>query len=130
MVGLNHSSLHAHHSSCEKKTEAKSCHQHDGFEDIHHQNHFHVGVFHFLGHLFENIGHQDDLGCNHVAPVQNVSTKKVLDTNSDITFWFKKNDANNSVVGALSLSDPPFYRSFLQTSKRSSTPLRGPPSLL
>lgn len=130
MVGLNHSSLHAHHSSCDKPTEGKSCHEHLGFEDVHHSNHFHIGVFHFLGHLFESIGHQDDLGCNHVAPAQNIPTKKVIDSNSDITFCFKHNDISTSIVDPISLSDPPFYRSFSQISKRSSTPLRGPPSLL
>lgn len=130
MVGLNHSSLHAHHSACDKKTDANSCHQHDGFEDVHHDNHFHIGVFHFLGHLFENIGHQDDLGCDHIAPSLNILVKKVLDTNSDVHLWCNKNDTNYSTVDPLSLSDPPFYRLFSQKSKQLATPLRGPPSHL
>lgn len=128
MVGLNHSSLHAHHSSCDKKTDAKSCHDHEGFDDKHHSNHFHIGVFHFLGHLFENIGHQDDLGCDHIAPAQNIATKKVVDTNSSINFWFNQCTSNYLIVDPLSLSDPPFHGAFSLISKQPATPLRGPPS--
>jgi len=130
MVGLNHSSLHAHHSSCEKKTEDKTCHEHQGFTNIHHDNHFHIGVFHFLGHLFEIIGHQDDLGCNHLAPTQNIPSKKAFDTNNDINFWFNQNGSSHLIATIFSSSEPPFTPSFSQTSKRTTTLLRGPPSLL
>jgi len=130
MVGLNHSSLHAHHSSCDKTTTTKSHHHHEGFEDIHHHHHFHIGVFHFLGHLFESIGHQDDLGCDHIAPAQNIAPKKVVDTNSAINFWFNQNDAYHLTVDSLSLSDPPFYKSFSHIWYQFATPLRGPPALL
>ncbi len=130
MVGLNHSSVHAHQSSCDKKTAAKSCHDHQGYEDVHHDNHFHIGVFHFLGHLFEDIGHQDDLGCNHVAPAHKLAAKKVLDSNKDITFGFNPTDNKILIPDASSLSSPPFYGALSQLSTHLAPPLRGPPTLL
>jgi hypothetical protein len=40
---------------------------HHGQQAGHHEHHFHVGIFHFLGHLFENFNHGDESGHTYLS---------------------------------------------------------------
>jgi len=105
-------------------------HQHENYTDIHHQHHFHVGIFHFLGHLFEFINHTDDLADDHLLLVQKSSSKKVVVHNNTVNPYMLGQHLLVFEVDAESLPDPPYYLFLLKKLKLPSTPLRAPPSLV
>ena len=104
-------------------------HQHDDYTNKHHEHHFHVGIFHFLGHLFESISHVSDNADEHLVVIQNTSTKKASDSKTSICKYFLESNLVLIKVGAESLPDPPYYQiPYLQKLTRSTSPLRAPPS--
>ncbi|MFT4971911.1 MAG: hypothetical protein ACI9XO_004328 [Paraglaciecola sp.] len=103
-------------------------HQHENFKEVHHKYHFHLGIFHILGHLFEKIVHQDFDNEQNIACFTPTSFfNKAVQNSSTVNFYFQIDKDRVFVVGAESLPDPPFYLSFLQKFKRPNTPLRAPP---
>ena len=132
LLVVGHQSIfHTHDSGFDSDTTPKHSHQHEDFKDVHHEHHFHIGIFHFLGHLFETINHASDNADNHLVVLQNTSTKKITDNKNPIG---KVNSIINLVfieVDAESLPDPPNYHSpFLQKLTRSTSPLRAPPAVV
>ena len=104
-------------------------HQHEDYADKHHEHHFHIGIFHFLGHLFESISLVDGNADDHYV----VTQKLLFKSKSELKKYFNRllillNPLNKD-VRAGSLADPPFYRtSYLQKLIYSSSPLRAPPN--
>ena len=85
----------SHSHKTEVDTSNHASHQHEEFEDIHHEHTFHIGIIHLLGHLYENINHSNDHSDNHLVLVQKSSTKKVVDYNKTTNFF---TGGNNFIV--------------------------------
>ena len=120
---------HSHESEIGASNYAS--HQHEDFEDIHHEHSFHVGIFHLLGHLYENINHSNDHSDNHLVLEQKSSTKKIIDYSKTNNFFLVGINTMVFDVDSESLTDPPpYYLFLLQRIKQPSTPLRGPPSFV
>lgn len=130
LVVLHQIVSHTHASEFDGNSVPKSSHTHNDFKDVHHEHHFHVGVFHFLGHLFETISHTDDFADDHLLVVQKSSTKKVNDPNSPINTYIYGEPILVFEVDAESLPAPPYYLPFLQKLQLPTSPLRGPPFLV
>jgi hypothetical protein len=107
-------------------------HQHEDFEEVHHEHHFHVGIFHFFGHLFEQIIHQEDNDEQKIALLISASSaKKVIQQKSIVSYYYPIDNDRILVVDAESLPDPPPYHLFLlHRLKQPNTPLRAPPVLV
>lgn len=130
MVVLHHSVTHSHNAAFNNAPNSVS-HQHEDFKEIHHEHHFHIGIFHLLGHLFENINHSNDHSEDHLVVAEKTSTKKVIDYNKTINFLTNRNNMLVFSVDAESLPAPPSYHLFLlHRLKQPNTPLRGPPSFV
>ncbi|MFT5386053.1 MAG: hypothetical protein ACI81W_003465 [Saprospiraceae bacterium] len=109
---------------------SKPLHQHENFKDVHHEHQFHVGIFHFFEHFFENLNYTDDLADDHLLVVQKSSTKKAVDHNRSISPYNNGQHLLVFEVDAESLPDPPYLQSLLQKFNRPNTPLRAPPSFV
>ena len=105
-----------------------SSHEHDGFNQIHHKHEFHVGIFHFIEHLFENVEHIDHQSHDHIA-FQNLVTTQKINSNPDFTGLFP-------TIPGIGIRDS--KKSKDQDHLRSqnyyldlvpSIPVRGPPGL-
>ncbi len=130
LVVLHHSVSHSHASEFFGTPVSETSHKHEDFKDVHHEHQFHIGVFHFLGHLFENINHTDDHADDHLLVIQKSSTKKAVDHNNSVNTYIYRQDELVFEVDAESLPDPPYHLSLLQKLKLPSTPLRAPPSFV
>ena len=120
-----HQSIAHNHTS---DADSNATHQHNKYSDIHHEHHFHVGIFHFLGHLFENISHVSNTADDYLVIIQNTSTKKVTDHKTPISTFYNLSKLVMLEVDAESLPAPPYYQiSYLQKLTRSSLSLRAPP---
>ena len=130
LVVLHHSISHSHTSEFGGDVIAESTHKHDDNNNVHHEHHFHVGVFHFLGHLFENINHSNDFVDEFLVVAQKSTTNIVAHNSNTTNIFIVGNQVAEIKVGAESLPDPPYTLSVLQKLILSSTPLRAPPSLV
>lgn len=131
LVVLHHSVSHSHVSEFSKIPIPKPLHQHENFKDVHHEHQFHVGIFHFLGHLFESISFTSNNTDDHLAVIQNTFIKKVTDHRTPLDKYFNESNLVLIEVDAESLPDPPYYQiSYLQKLTRFTSPLRAPPSFV
>ena len=130
LVVLHQSVSHNHSSEIANSKTSQTTHQHEDFKVVHHEHHFHVGIFHFLGHLFENTSHQNDLEDEHLVFFQKTVAKKVFDYNKSFHFYATLDNLIVFSVDAESLPDPPYHVSLLQRFKQPNTPLRAPPALV
>lgn len=130
LVVLHHSVTHSHAFEFVGTPVSEASHQHGDFKDVHHAHQFHLGIFHFLGHLFENINHTDDHADDHLLVVQKSSVKKVVDHNSSVNPYIHGQYLLVYEVDAESLPDPPYHLFLLQKLKQPNTPLRAPPSFV
>ncbi len=130
LVVVDHSVIHVHGKTLDSFTGSSSTHQHEDFHTVHHDHHFHIGIFHFLGHLFESINHAHDLADKYLVVFQKAGTKKVVVSNPSIVAFFEKNDWILYEVDAESLPAPPYHVSLLQKLKLPGTPLRAPPAFV
>ena len=108
-------------------------HKHESFEDNHHAHQFHIGIFHFFGHLFGTFVHQDDLEQNSPVTAQNsqeVTVKKITEVALTNSFCYFFNEKVVIAIDAESLTDPPYHHHYLQSLLQISTPLRAPPTLV
>lgn len=122
--------MHSHQADANKYPHLGS-HQHEDFNDIHHEYRFHVGIFHLLGHLFEGINHSNDFAEEHLLLAENTANKKVVDHNKTINFFLGKGINIVFSVDAESLPSPPPYLIFISHRlKQPNTPLRAPPALV
>ena len=127
LVVFHQSVPHAHFLEEEILPKAKTSHHHDDFQEVHHEHRFHVGIFHFVGHLFENLNHLDSHADEHVIISHKTSTEKTIVLNNTTYFYCYGNSFISLRVDAESLPDPPYYLTILQKSIPDNTPLRGPP---
>ena len=102
-----HQSIAHNHTS---DADSNATHQHNKYSDIHHEHHFHVGIFHFLGHLFESISHVSNNADDHLVVIQNTTNKKTSDYKTPISIYFIENILVVFEVDAESLPDPPYYQ--------------------
>ena len=77
LVVLHHSVTHSHAFEFVGTPVSEASHQHGDFKDVHHAHQFHLGIFHFLGHLFENINHTDDHAAYFADTMPRVSEQTV-----------------------------------------------------
>ena len=106
----------------------KGSHQHEAFEGIHHKHHFHIGIFHILGHLLEKINHASDLANDYLIFASSDSKKHIVTYKKSFQQYLDWNNLILIEVDAESLPDPPYYcLPYLQQLKHSNTLLRAPP---
>lgn len=132
LLVVGHQSIfHTHDSGFASDASPKHSHQHEDFKDVHHEHHFHVGIFHFLGHLFETINHANDNADNHLVVIQSTITKKAPEHKNLTSTFYNTGNLLIIAIDAESLPDPPYYQvPFLQELNRATSPLRAPPSLV
>ncbi len=129
LVAVNCSFSHEHLALFDEACEAT--HNHDEFESIHHEHHFHVGIFHFLGHLFEELRHveNDNFGDDHlistpINPIQNSFAQ-----NQNTTYLYTWREIIIAERKIKPLPEPPdFANHFLDDFINTDTPLRAPPT--
>jgi hypothetical protein len=129
-VVINHSVPQSHPSELDGTPKEKFTHKHEDFQEVHHDHHFHVGIFHFLGHLFENINHSNDHVDKHSIVVQKTSVKKFVANSHVFNAYFNGITFEVIVVDTESLPDPPYFLKLLQKLKLRGTSLRAPPTLV
>ncbi|MCG8329995.1 MAG: hypothetical protein MI974_20025 [Chitinophagales bacterium] len=105
-------------------------HQHEGFAENHHDSHFHIGIFHFLGHLVDSTHHEDDLADKHFHTVITTTIKKVVDLKSTSFISFDNIKLALASKGVKSLRAPPYLPGLKQALIFSNAPLRAPPALV
>ena len=108
-----------------------SSHQHEEFSAIHHEHHFHVGIFHFLTHLIEAI---------QVIDVPSIDQPFVANENYELNIKSKKQIWRSDFLLSQGIEDThtiyfrkiDFNRNFNLTLKicYSHPPFRGPPTRL
>lgn len=130
LVVLHHSVSHNHSSEIAESKVPETSHHHEGFKIVHHEHQFHVGVFHFFGHLFEKINHSNDFADEYLMVSQKTHPKKDVRHNKLAIVFFNLSSLVVFSVDAESLPDPPHHLSLLQRFKQPNTPLRAPPSLV
>jgi hypothetical protein len=130
MVVLHHCTSHSHTLGYVGSSDSVSSHKHEDFKDVHHQHDFHVGIFHFLGHLFEGIDHSNDIPDEHFIVGQKTITKEVIDHSKPKNPYYFGNKLLVVEVDAESLPDPPYHLSLLPKLKLPGNPLRAPPILV
>lgn len=106
----------------------KHFHAHESFEHVHHDHTFHIGVFHFLGHVVEIILSLEKTNDSHVA----VSSSPVHEEKFVPDMF---SDALNSGIGPFCfqafgvLANPPPDDWLIPYNLQCPfSPLRGPPS--
>ena len=131
LVVLHHSVNYSHTTELGDTPQSKTSHQHDNFKEVHHEHHFHVGIFHFLEHLFEAVNYSNDLADEHLVVVQKTSNKKVVAHNKISNFYAGETFLFVFSDNAEYLPDLPSYHLFLlHRLKQPNTPLRAPPALV
>ena len=132
LLVIAHQSIsHTHTFAFDGDVTPKHSHQHEDFKGIHHKHHFHIGIFHFFGHLFESISQTSDNADEHLVFIQNTSQKKVLYNLPIVGKYYDVSYLQVIKVDAESLPDPPYYHiPYLQNLTRSTSPLRAPPFLV
>lgn len=112
-------------------TQSAISHQHGDFQDQHHEHQFHVGIFHFLGHLLEKINQEDNPNEEHLYAFQERTTQKAIELRTAVHPFIEIDRHLVCEVDAYSLSDPPPYHLlFLRKLTRLNTPLRAPPAIV
>ena len=110
-------------------SKSQPLHQHEDFDEVHHDHHFHIGVLHLLGHLVEFICQADNVVDEHFIGVNNSTTHKTTLYSQDVDHPVHKLDWPICKVDSESLPDPPRY---LQSTSPQflyrSTPSRAPPA--
>jgi len=130
LVVLHHCFAHTHLVDFEKLFGGDHSHQHTHIDSDHHVHTGQVSLFHFLGHLFEQVSHQDDYGEDQLIIARAVSVKEAISFAFSVDFHFsifKKNIEEDEKT------DPPDPFVFIEISPELQPPgilLRGPPSLV
>ena len=127
LVAIQSSVSHAHNSDT-SESPVSIPHQHDGFTVNHHDYHFHIGIFHFFGHILEKVNHSDNIPDEYVIVSQDTPTKIDIEKGIVDLALIDQHSLYAYNPDVESLSDPPFLLFQLQRYKHPDTPLRGPPS--
>ena len=106
-------------------------HTHDSFDDEHHEHQFHIGIFHFLGHIMEHLANNtcDFEDYNNSICLQEIE----LSAENNSEFDTSINLVNDSKRGCKEAHDhPPPDRIYLLSSAQYgvNNPLRAPPTKL
>jgi hypothetical protein len=112
-------------------SKSKVSHKHDHFKDAHHDHHFHIGIFHFLGHLFESINQSDNPSDEHLVFIEKTRTKDDINSKSSTDCFYLWHHAIVNQRDVQSKSDPPIFHQFLlHRLIQPNSYLRGPPTLV
>lgn len=133
LIVLHYSASHSHTTEATTPSSwTTHHHQHEASSSVHHDHQFHGGLFHFLGHLFENVHHSSDLADTHLVVSQKKTSPKKFDNdNQPVDLYTLKSSIQKDRVDSESLSDPPPCQFFLSPRLiRPNTPLRAPPALV
>jgi hypothetical protein len=130
LVAFNCSFSHDHLALFDESCEVSHCHEVS--EKVFLAQDFHIGIFHYLGHLFEELRHidNDDFGNDHLVISSDFQSKNNLDLNRTIDFHFGSNNIIVTRVDSESLSSSPNAPSPTQRLLRSAIPSRAPPALV
>ncbi len=101
-------------------------HAHHGFEEHHHDHQFHIGVFHFLGHLLENISHYDYLETTYLLFSQETVDHQRIGDSSNINSYIAEQNIDVYLISC-SAPNSAFAPFLLYQSKKLNNPLRAPP---
>jgi hypothetical protein len=132
LVVLHRGVVHQHSSDFSDNLPFDLSHQHSGFGEDHHDHKFHIGIFHFLGHLFDKIDHSNDHADEHIYVANKSLDKKNIENKT-------KANINSIGFGLFILEveievdpapDPPRVIGLQHQYNLSTSPLRGPPSLV
>jgi len=100
---------------------------HDGFEEHHHDHRFHIGVFHFLGHLLENISHYDYLESRYLSLSQEPLGYQKMANFSSTNFCVREQDMGLNFILYNSICNNGFTNFLIHKSNKLDNPLRAPP---
>ena len=113
------------------KSHSHKHHHHTTFVHVHHENHFHAGLFHFLDHLMESIQNLEQETEDHIIQACNSILKKTEKKPRICSSCILSNTLLYHTVGAASLPDPPWHKQeFQQAHFKHDSAYRGPPSLI
>ena len=106
-------------------------HHHQDYESVHHEHTFHIGIFHFLGHLLEKITQQDDLTDDYLQPELILPKKQSEDDFqiADFDLFIYKTTLAESDVNIHGPPDFPIYFFRLKNAHFTANPLRAPPAV-
>lgn len=107
----------------------RTTHQHEDYNDIHHEHHFHVGIFHFLGHLFESMPQSTDQSHEHFVAYLKTA-KKSIDLKATLPYNVDDIIFSSEERETRSLRAPPYYLSLKNQLIFSNAPLRAPPTMV
>ncbi len=107
----------------------KHSHTHESYEGVHHEHTFHVGIFHYLGHIYETIISSDFDSDDHVAIVNKLA-KNEKNYSVDIDYYTSSwiNVLVQSSVHFLA-NPPPVDWSIPTNFHCPHLPLRAPPTV-
>jgi hypothetical protein len=128
LVVLHHSFAHTHLVDFEELFGQNHSHQHTHIDSDHHVHTNQVSLFHFLGHLFEQVNHQDDYGEDQLIIARADSVKEAINCSVSVDFHFS---IFKNFIAEDKKTDPPDPFIFIEISSELQPPgilLRGPPS--
>lgn len=127
LVVLHTSIVHAHGLSQDSIPLDIVTHDHGEFEHFHHEHNFHIGLFHFLGHLLDTVDHTDDHSDEHLCSVQNVPVKSTFETSLQNHIGrIEARDLLDQQDGFY-FTSPPYHLLLLQELIFSKASMRAPP---
>ena len=109
---------------------SQASHQHENFQNVHHEHQFHIGIFHFLGHLLEGIHQSGNQADEHFVALLKTSVKNGADVKVSIPISFETLRSRIIESEVKSLRAPPYLNLLKQRLIFSNTPLRAPPALV
>lgn len=107
----------------------KYSHTHDSYETVHHKHSFHIGIFHYLGHVYETIISSDFDSDDHFALVYKLIKN---DKNNYLNlYWIVDSSLNALIYSSVHvLAKPPPLDWLTPTNFNCpQQALRAPPSV-
>lgn len=112
------------------KSHSHKHHHHTNFVHVHHENHFHSGLFHFLDHLMESMQNLDQETEDHIIQACNSLFPKTEKKSITSDFYIFSTKFLCLSVDAASLPDPPWHKQqFKRAFFKQDSTYRGPPAL-
>jgi hypothetical protein len=121
---------HTHSSAFYNTPNALSSHEHKGFDDLHHEHNFHVGILHFLGHLFEGIDYSKEFVDKHFIVFQKSSARIAVNQDRFLNSFICGFSEIELGVHNETLTSSFFYSCPTQKLFLPGKPARAPPSLV
>ena len=113
----------------EGNSNIKLHHTHDSYDEMHHEHNFHIGIFHYLTHIYESLVEVDVKTDKHVAITPTLSNEnKITDSVSCVQDYFPVTILIECGVNVLA-NPPPYNWITHKNFHCPPLPLRAPPSV-